>query len=49
MIYADVDGGSVSAHLSASSKVRTGDKIKCAVDLAKIHLFDKQTELAIAH
>ena len=49
MIYADVDGGQISAHLSASSKVRTGDKIKCAVDLAKIHLFDKQTELAIAH
>ena len=49
MIYADVDGGQISAHLSASSTVRTGSKINCAVDLAKIHLFDKQTELAIAH
>ena len=49
MIYADVDGGQISAHLSASSAVRTGSKIKCAVDLAKIHLFDKQSELAIAH
>ena len=49
MIYADVDGGQISAHLSASSAVRTGSKIKCSVDLAKIHLFDKQTELAIAH
>ena len=49
MIYADVDGGQISAHLSASSTVRTGSKINCAVDLDKIHLFDKQTELAIAH
>ena len=49
MIYADVDGGQISAHLSASSTVRTGSKINVAVDLAKIHLFDKQTELAIAH
>ena len=49
MIYADVDGGQISAHLSASSTVRTGSKINCAVDLAKIHLFDKQSELAIAH
>ena len=49
MIYADVDGGQISAHLSASSAVRTGSKINCSVDVDKIHLFDKQTELAIAH
>ena len=49
MIYADVDGGQISAHLSAASSVRTGDKINCSVDVDKIHLFDKQTELAIAH
>ena len=49
MIYADVDGGQISAHLSASSAVRTGDKINCSVDVDKIHLFDKQSELAIAH
>ena len=49
MIYADVEGGQISAHLSASSPVRTGDKINCSVDVDKIHLFDKQTELAIAH
>ena len=49
MIYADVDGGQISAHLSASSSVRTGSKINCSVDVDKIHLFDKQTELAIAH
>ena len=49
MIYADVDGGQISAHLSAASAVRTGSQIKCAVDVDKIHLFDKQSELAIAH
>ena len=49
MIYADVEGGQISAHLSASSAVRTGDKINCSVDVDKIHLFDKQSELAIAH
>ena len=49
MIYGDVDGGSISAHISATNPVRTGSRIKVAFDADKIHVFDKQTELAIVH
>ena len=49
MIYGDVDGGQISAHISASNPVRTGNRIKVAFDIDKLHVFDKDTELAIVH
>ncbi|MCI7730239.1 ABC transporter ATP-binding protein [Enorma burkinafasonensis] len=49
MIYGDVDGGAISAHISAANPVRTGDRIKVAFDIDKLHVFDKETELAIVH
>lgn len=49
MIYGDVDGGQISAHISASNPVRTGNCIKVAFDVDKLHVFDKDTELAIVH
>ena len=49
MIYGEVDGGQISAHIEATNPVRTGDKIKVAFDADKIHVFDKDTELAIVH
>lgn len=49
MIYGDVDGGQISAHISASNPVRTGNRIKVAFDVDKLHVFDKDTELAIVH
>ena len=49
MIYGDVDGGQVSAHISATNLVRTGSRIKVAFDVDKLHVFDKDTELAIVH
>ena len=49
MIYGDVDGGQISAHLSATNPVRTGDRIQVAFDVDKLHVFDKETELAIVH
>ena len=49
MIYGDVDGGQISAHISASNPVRTGNRIKVAFDVDKLHVFDKNTELAIVH
>ena len=49
MIYADVDGGSISAHVSATNPARMGSKVKVAFDIDKIHVFDKETELAIVH
>ena len=49
MIYGDVNGGQISAHIEAANPVRTGNKIKVAFDVDKIHVFDKDTELAIVH
>ncbi|HIU05521.1 MAG TPA: sn-glycerol-3-phosphate ABC transporter ATP-binding protein UgpC [Candidatus Coprousia avicola] len=49
MIYGDVDGGQISAHLSAANPVRTGSRIEVAFDVDKLHVFDKDTELAIVH
>ena len=49
MIYADVDGGAISSHVSATNAARTGSRIKVAFDVDKMHMFDKQTELAIVH
>lgn len=49
MIYGDVDGGQISAHISASNPVRTGNRITVAFDVDKLHVFDKDTELAIVH
>lgn len=49
MIYGDVDGGQISAHISAGNPVRTGNRIKVAFDVDKLHVFDKDTELAIVH
>ena len=49
MIYGDVDGGAISAHLSATNPARTGSAIKVAFDVDKLHVFDKETEQAIVH
>ncbi len=49
MIYADVDGGAISSHVSSTNPARVGSRIKVAFDLDKIHAFDKQSELAIVH
>ena len=49
MIYGDVDGGTISAHLSATNPVRTGSRVRVAFDMDKLHVFDKETELAIVH
>ena len=49
MIYGDVDGGSVSAHVSATNPARTGSRIKVAFDMDKLHVFDKETEQAVVH
>ena len=49
MIYADVDGGAISSHVSSGNPARVGSRIKVAFDLDKIHVFDKQSELAVVH
>ena len=41
--------GNIVARVDPRSVSRTGDKIKVAFDVNKIHIFDKETELAICN
>ena len=49
MIYTDADGASISASAEAATTARTGSVVSLVFDLDKLHLFDKQTELAVCH
>ena len=46
-LYLSVAGQSVTARVNPRSTAKTNDKIKIALDLNKIHLFDKDTEKVI--
>lgn len=46
-LYLKVHGEAFTARVNPRSTAAVGDKIKIGVDVNKIHLFDKDTELAI--
>ena len=48
-LYLTVAGQPVTARVNPRSTAKTGDKIKMAFDLNKIHVFDKDTEKAISN
>ena len=48
-LYFDYEGASMTARVEPSTKARTGDTVKFALDASKIHVFDKETEEAIAN
>ena len=48
-LYIKLAGISMIARVNRRSTAQTGDKIKVAIDANKLHLFDKDTELAIIH
>ena len=49
-LYFDVDDEvSITARVNPRTTARPGDTIKLALDLSKIHIFDKQTEKIITH
>ena len=48
-LYMMCEGQSVNARVSPTSTARPGDKITIAFETAKIHLFDKDTELTICN
>ena len=37
------------ARVSSRSTARAGDRIKVALDVSRIHIFDKDTEICILH
>ena len=48
-LYTEVNGMKFNARVDSHTKARTGDKVKFALDVSKIHIFDKETELTITN
>lgn len=48
-LYLSVSGQSVTARVNPRSTAKTNDRIKMALDLNKIHIFDKDTEEVITN
>ncbi len=46
-LYLSCEGNSVTARVDPTSTAKTGDRIKIALEMDKIHLFDKETEKTI--
>jgi len=48
-LYLECEGTSVTARVAPTSTARPGEKIQIAMDVTKIHLFDKETEKTICN
>ena len=48
-LYFSADQFDITARVNPRTTARPGDSIKIAFDLAKMHLFDKETEQVISH
>ena len=48
-LYFDVEGFDCTARVNARTTARPGDEVKLAMDLTKLHIFDKETEQVIAN
>ena len=46
-LYFDIDDTNVTARVKPDTTARTGSKVKFALDIKKIHVFDNETELTI--
>ena len=46
-LYFDVEGFPVTARVDPRTSARSGDTVKFALDMEKVHLFDKETELVM--
>ncbi len=47
LLHLSIEGSTFIARVDPRSKAKAGDDIKIAVDMNRIHLFDKETEVAI--
>lgn len=46
-LYLDIANNSIIARVSPETDCKSGEKVKVALELDKIHIFDKETEIAI--
>ncbi len=49
LLYYTINGANMTAKVDSSTPARLGDPIKIAMDINKMHVFDKETELTITH
>ena len=47
LLYFDIDDADFTAKVNPRTTARPGDTIQLALDLEKIHIFDKDTELVV--
>ncbi|MDO4260840.1 MAG: sn-glycerol-3-phosphate ABC transporter ATP-binding protein UgpC [Eubacteriales bacterium] len=48
-LYFELEGSNMTARVSPTTTARNGAKVRFALDVEKIHVFDKETELTIAN
>jgi multiple sugar transport system ATP-binding protein len=48
-LYFDLAGAQMTARVNPRTTLRTGDDAVFALDMEKIHIFDKETELTITN
>lgn len=48
-LYLSIAGIPITARVDPTSKAKPGDKVKVALDVNKIHIFDKETEQTISN
>ncbi len=48
-LYLSIAGIPITARVEPTSKAKPGDKVKIALDVNKIHIFDKETEQTISN
>ena len=48
-LYFDIDQVSCTARVNPRTTARPGDTIKFGIDMTRLHIFDKETELVILH
>ena len=48
-LYFDVEGTECTARVNSRTTVRPGDEVTMAMDLTKLHIFDKDTEEVITN
>lgn len=48
-LYFDVEGSQMTARVNPRTNLRSGDKARFAIDMEKVHIFDKETELTITN
>ena len=48
-LYFDIEESNCTARVNPKTTARPGDTVKFAMDMSKVHIFDKETELVILH